>query len=67
MPIKCIDCKNCKNDRLTAEAGEEYCLADMWDRNDPEQDWLHADDDFAKFISKARFCSEYWEDSEEQL
>jgi len=59
MAIKCIDCKKYKNDVLTANAGAEYCVSDMWDRNDEEQDWLHADEDFKEYVEKERFCSEF--------
>ena len=59
MAIKCIDCKNCKSDVLTANAGAEYCVSDMWDRNDEDKDWLHDDKDFNEYVVKDRFCSEF--------
>jgi len=59
MPVKCIDCKHCKNDRLTAEAGAEYCTEGVWDRADEDQGWFHSIDDFNNYVTKARFCSEY--------
>ena len=59
MAIKCIECNKCKNDRLTAEAGAEYCEEGAWDRNDEDQTWLHVDEYFVEYVNKDRMCSDY--------
>ena len=48
------NCKTCKNCNLK----ENICDAEMWDRNEENETWLHSADDFIIYIEKDRFCTE---------
>jgi hypothetical protein len=56
MGIKCIDCGHMD---ILVSAEMEICAAGMWDRTDPDQDWLHNDSDYHEYINNDRFCSEF--------
>lgn len=56
MAIKCTDCNQIE---WACKDGQERCKADLWDRRDPDQDWLHEKESFTKYINADRFCSHY--------
>ena len=54
-----VKCKDCNKLMIPLNEGNEFCLAEIWNRADPEQDWISLDDDFMKYLNKDRFCSEF--------
>jgi hypothetical protein len=47
-------CKTCKN----YNTKHSLCDEGLWDRNEVDETWLHADTDFAEYINKDRFCTD---------
>jgi len=62
MTVKCIKCRNCINDPITAGSGDQFCKAEMWNRYD--DDFLNDNAAFEKYIKKDIFCSEYKSNAE---